>query len=274
MKIYYVNRQDREDRNYLFRGAMAAMGFSAEDLVRVIAKNREDYPDRDALCTAAGEDGFGGFFERVRHSDFPGYGCLVATWSCMRAWRTIAESGETSIFMLDDYYIKQPKEALDLLIAPLDDFTIVQLAWHIRDDVFFLDQYNLGIPYQHVAEEVSDKSPYFLKGTWHGCSDWCWVITAAGAQAILDYMHYHSRVQNECVLTAMQHTYRDYPGIYNLRDQPRNVNGNAVLRTNPWVGHLIEYTEGPVSNLMGTHLIDNMKPESELWDERMENPHG
>ena len=28
MKIYYVNRKDREDRNYLFRGAMAANEFA------------------------------------------------------------------------------------------------------------------------------------------------------------------------------------------------------------------------------------------------------
>ena len=34
MKVYYVNRADREDRNYLFRGAMAAMGFLPEDLIR------------------------------------------------------------------------------------------------------------------------------------------------------------------------------------------------------------------------------------------------
>ena len=274
MKVYYVNRADREDRNYLFRGAMACSGFPAEDLVRVIAKNREDYPDRDALCDAASEDGFDGFFQRVRDREFPGYGCLVSSWSTMRAWHMIVESGETSIFMLDDYYIKQPRAALDLLIAPLDDFSIIQLAWHVRDDVFFLDHYNLGIPYQHVVEKVSDKSPYFLEGAWHGCGDWAWVITAEGAETVLNYMHHQSPVQNECVLTAMQHTYRDYRGIYNLRDQPRDVNGNTVLRTNPWVGHLIEYTEQPVSNLMGTHLIEDMLPKDQLWDKRMEKPHG
>ena len=64
MKVYYVNRADREDRNFLFRGAMAANNFPAEDLIRVIAKNREDYPTRHALCDAASEDGFDGFFQR------------------------------------------------------------------------------------------------------------------------------------------------------------------------------------------------------------------
>ncbi len=270
MKAHYVNRADREDRNYLFRGAMACSGFAAEDLIRVIAKHREDYPSREVLCDAASADGFDGFFERVRHREFPGYGCLVATWSCMRAWRMIAAGGETSIFLLDDYYIKQSKQALDLLIAPLDDFRIIQLAWHVRDDVFFLDHYNLGIPYKHVAQEVSDKSPYFLKGAWHGCSDWGWVITAEGAQDVLDYMQNESPVQNECVLTAMQHTIRDYPGIYSLLDQPHNVNGNQVLTDNSWIGHLTEYTDGPVSNLMGTHLTQELLPDSEQRDERME----
>ena len=270
MKIYYVNRQDREDRNYLFRGAMAANGFPPEDLVRVIAKNREDYPNREALCEAAAEDGFAGFFMRMKERAYPGYGCLVASWSMMRAWRMIADSNDVALFILDDYYIKQSKEALELLLAPLDNLSIVQLAWHIRDDVFFLDKYNLGIPYSHVAEEVSEESPYFLKGTWHGCSDWALVFSPNGAQTVLDYMEHQSPVHNECVTTAMQHTYRDYPGIYSLRDQPRNVNGNVVLRTNPWIGHLVEYTDKPVSDLMGTHELPDMVSEDELWDERME----
>ncbi len=274
MKVYYVNRADREDRNYLFRGAMAAMGFPPEDLIRVIAKNREDYPSRAELCDAAAADGFEGFFMRMRDRAYPGYGHLVGAWSMMRSWRIIAEGDEVALHMIDDYYIKQPRQALELLLAPLDDLNLVQLAWHIRDDVFFMDKYNLGIPYYHVPEEVSDKSPYFLKGAWHGCADWALVLSPKGARAILQYMETQSPINAECITTAMQHTYRDFPGIYSLRDQPRDVNGNQVLCTNPWVGHLIEYTDKPVSDLMGTHELPDMISEDKLWDERMEGPHG
>ena len=72
MKIYYVNRKDREDRNYLFRGAMAANEFPPDDLIRVIAKNKEDYKSRAEMCDAASDDGFSGFFGRVRDIDYPG----------------------------------------------------------------------------------------------------------------------------------------------------------------------------------------------------------
>ena len=86
------------------------------------------------------------------------------------------------------------------------------------------------------------------------------MLSPKGAQAILDYMEYQSPINAECVTTAMQHTYRDFPGVYSLKDQPKEQNGNSVLKSNPWVGHLIEYTELPVSNLMGTHEIPEMIP--------------
>ena len=274
MQVYYVNRDDRPDRNYLFRGAMAAMGFRPEELIRVDAMKREDYPTRDLVCDAAIADRFEGFFTRMKERDYPGYGTVVQSWSYMRAWRTTAEGDAPALFLTDDYYVKQPKQALDLLLAPLDDFNIVQLAWHVRDDVFFLDHYDLGIPYEHVPEQVSSKSPYFLEGAWHGCSDWAIVFSPFGAERLLHYMETECPINNECAITAMQHTYRDMEGIYSLKDQPRDVNGNQVLRTNPWIGHLIEYTEGDVSDMMGTHLIPDMKPEDQLWDERMEDPYG
>ena len=111
MKVYYVNRQDREDRNYLFRGAMAAMDFRPKELVRVIARNREDYESRAEICDKAAAEGYGfeGFFNRVRDIDHPGYGQLICTWSVMLAWRMIAEGNEMCLCMIDDYYIKQPK---------------------------------------------------------------------------------------------------------------------------------------------------------------------
>ena len=274
MKVYYVNRQDREDRNYLFRGAMAANEFPPEDLIRVIAKNREDYASRAEICDAASDDGFPGFFQRVRDIDYPGYGQIICTWSVMRAWRMIAEGDEVSVCMIDDYYIKQPKRALEFLLSPLNDLSIVQLAWHIRDDIFFMDRYNLGIPYKHVPLEVSDKSPYFYKGMWHGCSEWALVLSPKGANQLLRYMEDLSPINTEVAPTAIQHTYRDMIGTYSLRDQPERCNGTMVLRDNPWVGHLVEYTDGGVSNLMGTHDAPEVIPESKIWDERMEKPFG
>lgn len=273
MKVYYVNRADREDRHYLFRGAMAAMGFPAEDLVRVIAKNREDYPSRAELCEAGAADGFEDYFNYQRNANHPGYGCLVSAWSIQRCWRLIAKQDEIVLFFLDDYYLKQPIDQLLALIEPLDDLNVVQLAWHVRDDVFFLNQYNLPIPYQHRSCNISDKSPDFLDGAWEGASDWAFVVSPQGVSWLLDYMRLQPYLATETALCGMQHTFTHLTGIYSLRDQPRDVNGNQVLKTNPVVGHLVEYTDKPVSNLMGTHLTQELLPESELWDERMENPH-
>ena len=257
MKVYYVNRADREDRNYLFRGAMAAMGFAPEDLIRVIAMNREDYPTRQALCDAGAADGFSGFFERMRYRKHPGYGHLVGGWSMMRSWRMIAEQDETALHIIDDYYIKQPHRALCRLIAPLDDLNIAMLAWHTRDDVFFLDRFDLNIPYRHTADKTSAKSRHFLEGGWYGCADWALVMSPEGAAMLLEYMENESPINAECAVCAMQHLYKDFPGIYSLKNQPRDVNGDSVLTNNPWVGHLVEFTDGLTSNLVGTHeLID------------------
>lgn len=253
MKIYYVNRKDREDRNYLFRGAMACSGFEPDELIRVIAKNKEDYPSREEMCDAASDDGFSGFFQRVRDLSYPGYGHLICTWSLMRAWRMIAEDGENAICMIDDYYIKQSKPKLEMLLYPLHGYQIVQLAWHLRDDIFFLNHYDLDIPYDHVPLKVSDKSPYFYEGMWHGCSDWALVMTTEGAQLLIDYMNNESIINSECAPTALMHTHRDLTGTYSLRDQPQNVNGEMVLRDNPWIGHLVEYTDGASSDLQGWH---------------------
>ena len=189
----------------------------------------------------------------------------------MRSWRMIAEGDEPIIHLLDDYYIKQPKHDLEFLLAPLDDFNIVQLAWHVRDDIFFLDWFDLKIPFNHVPEKVSSKSPYFLEGAWQGCSDWALVLSPQGAASMLEYMGTESVINADCVTTAMQHSGRNYPGIYSLKDQPNDVTGNEVLTTNPWVGHLIEYTEGAVSNLMGTHQLVDTNDDGELaWDPRLE----
>ena len=98
MIAHYVNRSDRDDRNYLFRGAMAAMGWRPEELVRIIAKNREDYPSRHEICDAASGDGFSGYFNRVRDRDYPGYGTLISTWSYLRSWRMIADGDEVTVF--------------------------------------------------------------------------------------------------------------------------------------------------------------------------------
>ena len=264
MKIYYVNRKDREDRNYLFRGAMAANEFPPDDLIRVIAKNKEDYPSRQAMCDAASDDGFAGFFQRMRDRDYPGYGHLICTWSVMRAWRMVVESGEKATVMLDDYCIKQSKRHFEFLLYPLHDFSIVQLAWHIRDDVFFLDWYDLGIPYDHLPLKVSDKSPYFYEGMWYGCSDWALVLSPGGAQVLLDYMEEQSPINSECACTALQHTHRDIKGTYSLRDQPEQCNGTMVLRDNPWINHLIEYSDKPISDLVGTHESTEMTVDGKI----------
>ena len=91
----------------------------------------------------------------------------------------------------------------------------------------------------------------------------------------MKYMEEESVLNTEAVPTAIQHLYRDrLEGVYSLRDQPHNVNGTMVLRANPWVGHLIEYTDGVISDLMGTHDEPEVLPEEDIWDQRMENPYG
>ena len=266
MKAYYVNRSDREDRNYLFRGAMAAMGFRLEDLIRVIAKNREDYPSRAEVCEAGVADGFGGYFSYQKDAKYPGYGSLVSGWSYMCAWRMIAEGDETALFFLDDYCLKQPLDFFLRLIEPLDDLSIVQLAWHIQPDIFQRNIFDLPIRYIHKENEVSAKSKAFFDGAWLGSSDWALVFSPEGAAKLLDFTENYPFLGGETHITGLQHTDKEMAGIYSLRNQPSDVDGHQVLISNRWVRHLIEYTSKPASNLIGSqHLVDPQTGEK-LWE--------
>lgn len=255
MKVYYVNRSDRDDRNYLFRGAMAAAGFRPKSLNRVIAMHKEDYPDRDILCDAAAADGFPEFFLYQKGQTWPGYGHLVCSWSVMRCWRMIAEQDDVAIQFLDDYYLRVDKKELQRLLEVLDGFKIIQLAWHTRDDVFFEDKYNLKLPYRADELKISPVSSEVYIGAGHGCSDWALVLTPEGAQLILDYMKYHPELNTECALTGMHHAFRSIGGIYSVRDNNPEVIGTTVLKPddNKWVGHLVEFTNKQQSDLIGTH---------------------
>ena len=266
MKVYYVNRADREDRNYLFRGAMAAMGFSSEDLIRVIAKNREDYPTRADVCDAAAADGFADYFNYQATAKYPGYGSLVSGWSYMRAWRMIAEGGETCLFFLDDYCLKQPYSDFQKLIEPLDDLSIVQLAWHIQPDIFQRNIFDLPIRYKHRELEVSKQSTHFYEGAWQGSSDWALVLSPEGAARLLSFISEYPYLGGETHITGLQHIYTDIKGIYSLKDSPPDVDGHRILQSNPWVLHLIEYTNKHASDLIGSqHFVDPATGET-LWE--------
>lgn len=255
MKAYYVNRSDRLDRNYLFRGAMAAAGFRPDDLVRVIAKHKEDYPTRESLCDAASADGFPEFFGYQRDKPWPGYGHLVCSWSVMRCWRQIAAGHEIALQLLDDYYLRQHVSALEALVEQLGDVKILQLAWHTRDDVFFLDQYDLALPYEPQTLVLSAKTPEVYVGAGHGCSDWALVLSPEGAARILDYMKYHPYLNTEVAVTGLHYTFNQVGGIYSVANQNPKVNGTVELQPqdNYWVGHLIAYTTERASDLIGTH---------------------
>ncbi len=258
MKAYYVNRFDRNDRNYLFRGAMAAAGFRPEELVRHVAKHKEDYPTRESLCDAASADGFSEFFGYQRCQTWPGYGHLVCSWSVMRCWREIADGSEMAIQLLDDYYLKKKKSQLMELIDKIGDVKILQLAWHTRDDVFLLNKYDLNIAYEIQELRICENVPDVYIGASHGGSDWANVLSPEGAAVLLDYMRYHPYLNTECVLTGLHHTFCQAEGIYSVVANDPGETGTMVLRNNAWVGHLVEYTDGDMSDLIGTHEIGTL----------------
>jgi len=255
MKIYYVNRDDRDDRNYLFRGAMAAAGYTPDELVRVPAMKKEDYPTREALCDAAAQDGFQEFFSYQKEQPWPGYGHLVCSWSVMRAWRMIAENGEVAAQFLDDYYLRKRRSDLETLIEILEDLKILQLAWHTRDDVFYLDEYNLNLPYviDNDTATPAERSGDVHVGAGQGCSDWALIMSPEGASTLLDYMKFHPHLNTECALTGLYYTFRHINGIYSVKGNDPKENGTHVLKHNTWLGHLVEYTNGNMSDLSGTH---------------------
>ena len=250
MKAYYVNRSDRDDRHYLFCGAMAAAGFRPDELVRVDAMKREDYPTREAVCNAGAADGFPEFFTYQRDKTWPEYNHMIGSWSMMRSWRMIAEQDDIGIHFVDDYYLRKQKWELESLIEPLNDLSILQLAWHERTDVFLLNKYDLPIPFEMEADVISEKQPQVLRGAAHGCSDWAILMTPEGAQALLKYQREHPYVNPELSVTAMYSTFRQMTGIYSLKDQNRYKSGLEVLlpEDNPWIGHLAEYTDKDMSN--------------------------
>ena len=253
MRAYYLNREDRLDRNFLYRGAMAHAEFRPEELVRWIAKNKEDYASRAELCDAASDDGFPEFFQYQKKQSAIGYGHLVVTWGFMGIWREIANSDGHAISGNDDYYLKRKKQQLLQFIEELGEVDILCLIWHKRDDIFLLNRFNLPIPYQVEPLRHAPQSSRAYIGAPEGCSDQAILFSPRGAQRVLDYMRDYPYINSEYALTAMHHTLRNSPNFYCTVDNDPREMGNMVARNNYWIGHLVEYTDGKMTDLMGYH---------------------
>lgn len=249
----YVNRTSRPDRNFLWRGAMAAQGVSPEEMHRHIAMDKDDFPDAGAICEAASEDGFPGFFDFHKDNPQPhiGFGHLICSWSVMRMWRHIAEEPSTQgrqFAWLDDYALRVRAPEVHHLIAQTEP-DILQLAWHTRNDLFYEDHYGIGKTW-NVPRQLETYEDVYHGAI--GCSDWALVLTRTGAAELLDYMANEPLLNTECAIAGLGAD-RNIPGLYSVVYNHPRSNGLKPIFGNRWVLQLCAYTDGASSDLLGLH---------------------
>ena len=256
MQAYYLNRSDRRDRDFLYRGAMACAGFTANSLQREDALLKEDYPTREALCEAA-ECEFPAYFRYHKESDatYPGIGHLVCSWGTMRAWRRIAQGRHPAVFTCDDYYVKSRQKLEQLLSSLGGEANIIQLAHHARDDLFLRDEHDLEMPYQFGSYRWSHMTPDVYEGMAYSSSDNLY-LSPYGAQTLLDYLAECPALNTECATQGMHQAwlhgkFRRVSGTFSVVDNDTAEQGIHVMRNNGWIGHLVEYTSGAMSDIGG-----------------------
>ena len=253
MMHHYTNRSSRPDRNFLWRGAMAAAGVPPEHMQHHIARDKDDYPDVRTLCEAASADGFPEFFNYHKNSPHPyiGYGHLVCSWSVMRMWRTIAEGNATAVAWLDDYALRVPNTRLTRLVTAVEP-DILLLAWHRRDELFYDDRYNLGRTWDVPRTLPLAPRPFKLHPGTMGASDWALVLSPAGAKLLLSYMANEPRVNTEYVAAALYADWRP-ANFYSVAENHPHSHGLKPIFGNAWVLELQGYTDGDRSDLVGLH---------------------
>ena len=251
MRHYYVNRQSRWDRHHLFCGAMAGQGIPAESLHRSIAMDKDNYTSDAEICEAARVD-FPEFFTFHLESPQPRikFGHLICSWSVMRMWRAISQGSEIAGAWLDDYALRVPEVKLRRLVDDIEP-DILQLAWHLRPDVFVNNVYKVPFRYDipSTYERLGD-APVFCGAP--GGSDWANILSPRGAGWLLDFMSQVPYFNSEVAIQALFLKTRRQ-GIYSVVASNPFENGTMVLTQNAWVLQLWPFTTGNASDLVGTH---------------------
>ena len=251
MKHYVVNRKCRWDRLLLWQGAMAAQRVPEADLLVRVAMDKDDYADREDLCMAAMDDGFGEFFGyHLEHwCDYIGFGHLICSWSIMRVWREIAQGDKTAVQWLDDYALGIPSRKFSRWVADLNP-NIVQLCWHYRDDLFE-NPHRLPSKLYPLSSETKVGRRDVVVGA-EGASDWALVLSPQGAQWLLDYMASKPYFNTELAVVAMWAENSHRKSVYSVVSQDPTINGTVPLTGNDWVVGLSQFTE-TASDLTGLH---------------------
>lgn len=252
MQHHFVNRRSRPDRRYLWTGAMASQGVKPDEIVRHLAMDIDDYKTPEEVCEAAREE-FPEYFtfhlyNPQRHI---GFGHLVISWSIMRMWREIASGTEIAGAWIDDYALRVPHAKLRELAESVQP-DILQLAWHLRDDVFLRNDYDLPVSYQapaHLSRHA--RFPALWQGT-RGCAEWCMLLSPRGARLLLEFIAWRPYYNTEIAVPAFYFETWD-SGVYSVVANHEREHGVMTLKNNGWVCHLVEYTDGIVSDVEGMH---------------------
>ena len=254
MHHYVVNRACRGDRLALWRGAMAAQGVEPHEMHRVVARDRDDYPDAQALCESARPGDFGAYFQRHLESPMShiGLGHLLCSWSVLGVWQDIANGRERACQWLDDYALRVPSSVV-LQLAEEIGADVLLLAWHFRHEFFRENYYRLPVTW-NPPEQVSihPRRREVFVGTL-GTSDWALVLSPTGAVWLLDYMLSEPHVYTEVAPGAMFFANPQRATIFSVRANNPRISGLETLRGNRWVVDLSPFCEGASSDLVGLH---------------------
>lgn len=186
-RVFVTNLKRRSDKWFYMLGYLEARDFPfwgsdspwGDTIVRFICEDGGDYPGLDAVKTAAVKDGFPSLAER----DWHGPRHLAWTWSWGRALRTIVEMRDKIVMMLIDDCV------------PIYDLR--QYEGFVRA-CYKEDSYFRGL-FLHEMWNESDTRPEkkpipyesMLQIGIYGKSNFGFILSAAGAEYLLNILHKH-----------------------------------------------------------------------------------
>ena len=157
------------------------------------------------------------------------------------------------MFSCDDYALKKTRGRLGHTLHVLRDVNCLLLAYHCVDYVDWnvRNTYGITLPKRVIRKKRSPKSSLVWQGTGFGSSE-SFVLSPQGAQLILRYMNENPYMFIEPVVYWLYHAWNP-KGFYAVVGNSFQENGLVVMRKNEWLAHLVEHTDGKVSDLRAYH---------------------
>lgn len=254
-------KRRRPEKGWAFIGGLIAQDFPVEIIEVQDAMDGYDFDNVYDVMDAAVEDGFPGFKylhqSWKKNTDWKNLetttGHFCCAWSYLRAWRSIAESGQNCFFMADKLTFRRSYYDLQALFHQMPKMEILQLFHHDVIEIY------PRVPW-FPGEEVLPQSG-IMKGL-AGCGEAVMFFSPAGASRSIDFWNARPWwISTEALMWDISQE-GPHDGFYSARDG---------VETGKWVNYslLLERFTGKTDS---ERTVVHREPEKDV-NYPVNNPH-